>query len=323
MHRTKWRTITSKVKNMRYLITGGTGSIGQQLVKTLLPNKNIQEIRIFSRDEEKQYTMQQQYPNLTYIIGNIKNLNDITTATKNITHLIHTAALKIIPTCENQPSQAIQTNIQGTINVKKAVITNNIQKATYINTDKAVYPINTYGATKLLAEKIWITGPTKPCFTTVRYGNVLNSRGSVIPYFKKLIHEQKPLTLTHPEMTRFFITKQQAAKLIIQVNQLGQPNHIYIPKLKSCKILDLAKTMTNIYNYPITITGIRPGEKIHETLITQEEWNRTHLSKEIYIIHPYNDQHPYSQIKNQNPYTSQNSIKYTTQELKQILREQT
>ena len=264
-------------KNKKLLITGGTGSFGNAVLNKFL-NSEILEIRIFSRDEKKQHDMRLSYdnPKLKFYIGDVRDYQTILEASRDIDYIFHSAALKQVPSCEFYPIEAVKTNILGTENVLNAAITNNIKKVICLSTDKAVYPINAMGVSKAMMEKIFVaksrtTNTTVICGT--RYGNVMASRGSVIPHFHQQIKDGKLITVTDPTMTRFMMTLQDAVDLVLFAFQNGNPGDIFVQKSPSTTIGELAKTMKKIYSSSIEIKniGIRHAEKIHETLLSREE----------------------------------------------------
>ena len=279
------------LENKTILITGGTGSFGHFIIPKLL-EKGVKEIRVFSRDEEKQLDMGREFTDerLKFIIGNIRDYDRLLESTKGIQILYHAAALKIITFCERNPLEAIKTNVLGTWNVNNAATANGVEKAVLISTDKAVKPVNLYGMTKAVGEKIWINDEfkTETEFAVLRYGNIIGSRGSIIPFFKKLVEEGKPLPITHPKMTRFLITPNQAAKLVFKTTELKMDKKILIPTLPACRILDLVEVIAG-EDYPTKFIGIRPGEKIHECLIQEDELRRAERIEDGYIIHPYGE----------------------------------
>jgi len=312
----------SNLENLRdkiILVTGGTGSFGNFITKELL-KYNPREIRIYSRDEEKQLDMNRIFsdPKIKFIIGDVRDYERILEATQDVHLLYHAAALKIVPMCETHPQEALKTNVLGTLNVKKAAIYNKIDKSIFISTDKAVKPVNLYGMTKAIAEKLWINNEFKNTkFSVVRYGNVIGSRGSVIPFFKKLISEGKPLTITHQDMTRFLITLNQAIDLVFKITSIMKGGEIFVPDIPACRIVDLAKVLAG-KKYPIEFTGIRPGEKIHECLIQEDEFRRVEKIENFYVIHPYSK---YKSGKVMEEYTSLNSRKFDENELIILLKE--
>lgn len=273
------------------LITGGTGSFGRHFCRIALKALcGIKAIRIFSRDELKQYEMLQEFndPRLRFFIGDVRDLNRIRRAMEGADYVIHAAALKQVPICEYNPIEAIRTNILGAQNVINAAIDSGVKKIIALSTDKAVNPVNLYGATKLCAEKLFIqgnayAGSRKTRFSCVRYGNVVASRGSVIPLFIK----QRPsgcLTVTDRRMTRFWITLDQAVALVLKAFSLMKGGEIFIPKIPSLKITDLARAVCP--ECKIKYIGIRPGEKLHEALSTSEESRRMYSYEDIFIIYP-------------------------------------
>tara|TARA_B110000977_G_scaffold175921_1_gene231109 strand:- start:280 stop:1275 length:996 start_codon:yes stop_codon:yes gene_type:complete len=264
-------------KNKTLLITGGTGSFGNAVLDKFL-NSEIAEIRIFSRDEKKQHDMRVVYdnPKLKFYIGDVRDYQSILEASRDVDYIFHSAALKQVPSCEFYPIQAVKTNILGTENVLNASIVNKVKKVICLSTDKAVYPINAMGVSKAMMEKIFVaksrtTDSTIICGT--RYGNVMASRGSVIPHFHQQIKEGKNITVTDPSMTRFMMTLQDAVDLVLFAFKNGNPGDIFVQKSPSTTIGELAKTMKKIYNSSVEIKniGIRHAEKIHETLLSREE----------------------------------------------------
>lgn len=280
--------------NKSVLITGATGSFGKTFVKYLINNFKPKKIIIFSRDELKQYNMQQDYidqKNLRFFIGDIRDQARLELATKNVDIIVHAAALKQVDTAEYNPFEYIKTNILGAENIINASIKNKVGKVIALSTDKAVDPVNLYGSTKLSSDKLFIAannlvGKQNIRFSVVRYGNVISSRGSVVPLFQKMINEKaKYLTITHKDMTRFFITLEESVKFVINSvsNMIG--GEIFIPKLYSCKILDLANIM-KLNNQKIKYIGIRPGEKIHEVLISDSNQAEIVEFKNYYVVTP-------------------------------------
>ena len=264
-------------KNKTLLITGGTGSFGNAVVNKFLSSE-IKEIRIFSRDEKKQHDMRLLYdnPKLKFYIGDVRDFQSVLEATRNVDYVFHSAALKQVPSCEFYPIQAVKTNILGTENVLNAAISNNVKKVICLSTDKAVYPINAMGVSKAMMEKVFvaksrITDSTIICGT--RYGNVMGSRGSVIPHFLQQIKDDKSITVTDPNMTRFMMTLKDAVDLVLYAFQNGNPGDIFVQKSPSTTIGELSKTMKKIYSSSVEIKniGIRHAEKIHETLLSSEE----------------------------------------------------
>jgi UDP-N-acetylglucosamine 4,6-dehydratase/UDP-glucose 4-epimerase len=281
--------------NKKILITGGTGSLGQALTKKLL-EKNVDTIRIFSRNESDQIKMENAFNNskLRFLLGDIRDKERLVRATEDIDIVFHAAALKHVPKIEYNPFEAIKTNVVGSQNVIDACLINNVEKAICVGTDKAVSPLNTYGATKLLMEKLFVTAnnyldPKKHAtkFIALRYGNVVGSSGSVIPKFIELLKQKMELTITDPNMTRFSITMDEALDFILTASELGQGSEIFIPKLRAYSILDVKNALQEkIGNFGEKNIGIRPGEKLHETLINKEEIRYTWEYQNLYIITP-------------------------------------
>lgn len=282
----------SFINNKSILITGGTGSFGNQMVKTLL-QFNPRKIIVFSRDEYKQYEMKKKfnpkkYTNMRYLIGDIRDLERLKFAFKDVDLIFHAAALKQVPAMEYNPSEAIKTNIYGAENVIKAAIINNVSNVIAISTDKAVSPVNLYGATKMCFEKLFIANDfslasNSECtkFSVMRYGNVFGSRGSVIPLFLK--QEKEGLfTVTHPEMTRFTITLEDAINFVLNCSEKMLGGETFIPILPSYTIKNLAHAINS--NIPIKNIGIREGEKMHEYMISDEEVKRSLIIDDFYVI---------------------------------------
>ena len=278
---------------LSYLITGGTGSFGQSIVKKLLQNNTTKKIVVFSRDEAKQFDMKNSFKEnkkLRFFIGDVRDLRRCKIAFNSIDIVIHAAALKQVPAAEYNPTEVIKTNITGAENVIDAAISCNVKKVIALSTDKASSPVNLYGATKLVSDKLFcsannITGKQNIKFSVVRYGNVIGSRGSVIPFFKKLIEEKKnTLPITHKDMTRFLISLNDGVQFVIKCLDRMHGGEIFIPKIPSAKITDLAKSMNA--NIKFKFTGIRPGEKIHEELCSRNDSLNTIEFKDFYIITP-------------------------------------
>jgi len=281
--------------NKNILITGGTGSFGNKCVKTLLKKYKPNKIIIFSRDEQKQYEMSQifsekEYPSLRYFLGDVRDRRRLDRACAGVDIIIHAAAMKHVTASEYNPTECISTNVDGAQNVINAAILNNVNKVIAISTDKAANPINLYGATKLCSDKLFVAannlaGKHKTRFSVVRYGNVLGSRGSVIPYFKKLVTEgATKLPITDINMTRFVIQLQEGVDFVLNCLPIMSGGEIFIPKLPSMKISDLVTALVGENNY--TVIGIRPGEKLHEVMIPREESLNCIDMKDYYIIQP-------------------------------------
>ena len=264
-------------KNKTLLITGGTGSFGNAVLNKFI-DSNINEIRIFSRDEKKQDDMRRKFQNdkIKYFIGDVRDENSIDQAMKGVDFVFHAAALKQVPSCEFYPMEAVKTNIIGTENMLNSAINNNVEKVICLSTDKAVYPINAMGVSKSLMEKVFVAKSrlsSKIKIIGTRYGNVMASRGSVIPLFYNQIKDNKPITITDSNMTRFMMSLNNAVELVLYAFQNGNTGDIFVQKAPSTTIGELAETMKTIYNSNTKIKniGIRHGEKIQETLLSQEE----------------------------------------------------
>ena len=280
-------------KDKKILITGGTGSLGQALSKRLL-TLGADTIRIYSRNESKQIEMESEFKDkrLRFLLGDVRDLNRLTRALEDIDYVFHAAALKHVPKIEYNPFEAINTNVLGSQNVIEACLHANVEKAVCIGTDKAVSPLNTYGATKLLMEKLFVTANNyldpekhKTKFIAVRYGNVFGSSGSVIPKFIELIKNKQKITITDPNMTRFSITMEQALDFILNATQSGKGSEIFVPDIKSYSILTLRDALSEIFTkIDDEIVGIMPGEKLHEVLINKEEIRYTWKFNNMYMI---------------------------------------
>uniref|UniRef100_A0A6C0GZQ2 Polysaccharide biosynthesis protein CapD-like domain-containing protein n=1 Tax=viral metagenome TaxID=1070528 RepID=A0A6C0GZQ2_9ZZZZ len=281
------------VNNKVILITGGTGTFGHEITNILLNNYSPKKIIIFSRDEFKQYNMKQIFPenkylNIRYFVGDIRDYERLLTATKKVDLIFHAAAMKQVDTIEYNPFEAIKTNIYGTENVIKAAINNNVKKVIAVSTDKSVSPVNLYGATKLCLEKIiihanFMSGENGTVFSVLRYGNVLNSRGSVVPLFLKQ-KENKLFTITDDKMTRFTLTINQAIVFVLNCASIMIGGEIFVPKLPSYNILQLAKCIDD--KCDIKIIGKRPGEKLHEAMVSSTESHKTIIKDSFLIVLP-------------------------------------
>lgn len=317
------------------LITGATGSFGNCIVDELLKNYNFKKLIIFSRDELKQFHMSNKFKNnkLRFLLGDIRDKDRFDFACKNVDIIIHAAALKQVPAAEYNPDEFIKTNIIGATNIIKAAIKNKVQKIISLSTDKASSPINLYGATKLVSDKLFIAGNNivgsqNTLFSVVRYGNVINSRGSVIPFFLSQL-TKKEFTITHEEMTRFFMTIQQSVDFVIQSLKIMRGGEIFIPKLDAFKIINIAKKINSLKK--IKIIGLRPGEKIHETLFSKDESLRVNEFKSFFVLLPsisFNKKRNYlkynnekgKKIKKQFEYNSLDTSKTTNDaKLKKII----
>jgi len=283
---------TVDLNNKVILVTGGTGSFGREFTKNILINYKPEKLIIFSRDEYKQHEMAKvfsiaKYPCIRYFLGDIRDKYRLFRALEGVDYAIHAAALKQVPALEYNPTEAVKTNVVGADNMVEASIDAGVKKVIALSTDKAVNPINLYGATKLVAEKIFIAareyGGGRTSFSVVRYGNVLGSRGSVIPLLLDLKKKgKKEFSVTDKEMTRFWMTLGQSVELVISALKRSVGAEIFVPKIPSMRIVDLAKAI--IPGCRFKITGIRPGEKIHETLISEDETRKTKNVDGAYVI---------------------------------------
>lgn len=283
------------LKNKIILITGGTGFLGKCLIREILKYKP-KRIRIFSRDELKHYNIQKEFNidskgPLRNLIGDVRDCERLKRAMQNCDIVIHAAALKRIDILEYNVQESINTNILGTLNVIKAALENNVEKVIFISTDKACSPVNTYGACKFVSERMFIEsnysrGTCKTIFSCVRYGNVINSTGSVIPFFLEKIKEGGDIPITDERMTRFLITSKQAVELVFKAIKYGVGGEVFVPKIPSFRIVDLANELIKKYgkNNKIKIIGVRPGEKIHELMINQIESSKTYDLGNFFII---------------------------------------
>ena len=321
----------------KILITGGTGSLGQSLTKRLLAT-NVDTVRILSRNESKQVNMESEFNDkrLRFLIGDVRDFERLKTAFEDIDIVYHAAALKHVPVIEYNPFEAIKTNVQGSQNVIDASLSQDVEKVICIGTDKAVSPLNTYGATKLLMEKLFVSANNflnetrhRTKFLALRYGNVVGSSGSVIPKFIRMIKEGRKITITDSEMTRFSITMDQALDFILDCTINGNASEIYIPKLKSYSILDVKDALFEIFGKTdFEEIGIRPGEKLHETLINSEEIrNSWDLVSKFMISNPSknNDEiidtyeGKITKINDMVEYSSQLAVRHTKDELIEII----
>ncbi|HKG90852.1 MAG TPA: UDP-N-acetylglucosamine 4,6-dehydratase family protein [Gemmatimonadaceae bacterium] len=275
------------------LITGGTGSFGRRVATHLL-EQGPAEIRIFSRDEKKQWEMQNVHSQLKYILGDVRDPGRLHDAMRGVDLVFHAAALKQVPSCERYPYEAVKTNVIGSMNVCDAARASGVQTVVALSTDKAVKPVNAMGMSKAMMEKIVTSqnlygGGT--VFCCVRYGNVMGSRGSVIPLFRKQIREDKPITITVPEMTRFLMTLDQSVDLVFHAMTAARGGEIFVRKAPACTVRDLAEVMRRKYSergdrHPIKVVGIRPGEKIHEVLVNEYEIRRAVEEPDYFTILP-------------------------------------
>jgi len=276
------------------LLTGGTGSFGNAVLRRFLPTE-IKEIRVFSRDEKKQEDMRIELNSrkVKFYIGDVRNYDSLLTVMRGVDYVFHAAALKQVPSCEFYPIEAVRTNVLGTENVLNAALTNNVKKVICLSTDKAVYPINAMGISKAMMEKLMVakarmTDETGTVFTGTRYGNVMASRGSVIPLFLKQIKEGKPITVTDPNMTRFLMSLDDAVDLVLFAFMHAKQGDIFVQKAPASTIMDLANALKELFNADneIKVIGTRHGEKLYETLLTREELAMAEDLGDFYRITP-------------------------------------
>ena len=279
-------------KNSTILITGGTGSFGKYFTKKILTKFDPKKVIIFSRDELKQYEMEKEInqKNVRFFLGDIRDRNRLEIAMKNVDYVVHAAALKHVPAAEYNPIEFIKTNINGAENIIYAAMMNNVKKVIALSTDKAANPINLYGATKLVSDKLFVSAnnflaSSDTKFSVVRYGNVVGSRGSVVPFYKKLISEKSNfLPITDKRMTRFWITLDEGVEFVLKNFQRMNGGEIFIPKIPSVQIINLAKAMGP--NLKIKYIGIRPGEKLHEIMCAKDDSHLTYNFKDHYVVYP-------------------------------------
>lgn len=266
------------LKNKTLLITGGTGSFGKAVLKRFIDTDHFSEIRIFSRDEKKQDDLRRQLsnPKVKFYIGDVRDIQSVETAVRGVDYIFHAAALKQVPSCEFFPVQAVKTNVLGTENVLESAIRNNVKNVVVLSTDKAVYPINAMGISKAMMEKVLVAKSRNAGNTVIsgtRYGNVMASRGSVIPLFVDQIKSEKNLTVTDPNMTRFMMTLEDAVDLVLFAFENANPGDIFVQKAPAATVKTLAEALIDMYNsnVDIDIIGTRHGEKLYESLLTREE----------------------------------------------------
>lgn len=317
-----------------FLITGGTGSFGSTVCNYLL-KKDVKEIRIFSRDENKQYEMRRKINDerVTFHIGDIRDYDAVLDCCTDVDYIFHAAALKQVPSCEFYPLEAVKTNVIGTDNLLRASIKNNIKKVVLLSTDKAVYPINSMGISKAMMEKLMlaksISNKNKPVFCATRYGNVLCSRGSVIPLFVSQIKDNKHITITDPKMTRFLMTLDQSVELVMYAFEKGLPGDIFVQKSPACTLIDLANALKDIFNHKKEniIIGTRHGEKLYESLLSREEIFRVEDYEKFFRLPSDNRGLNYDKYFNEGKeikefhkeYTSHNTKRLSLSEIKELL----
>ncbi len=278
-------------KNQVVLITGGTGSFGKKFIEIMLKDYQPKKLIIFSRDELKQYEMQAagfDHPSLRYFIGDIRDRDRLIRAMNGVDIVVHAAALKQVPACEYNPMEAIKTNIMGTSNVMEAALDTGVKKVLALSTDKAVNPVNLYGATKLAAEKLVVqsnayAAGTATRYSCVRYGNVVGSRGSVVPVFLKQ-RESGKVTITDDRMTRFWLSLEQGVRFVISCIEQMEGGEVFVPKIPSMNVADLARAIAP--KAKIDIIGIRPGEKLHEVMISEDESRHTVELEKMFVVQP-------------------------------------
>ncbi len=323
-------------KNKTLLITGGTGSFGNAVLRRFL-DTDIKEIRIFSRDEKKQDDMRKRYnnPKLKFYLGDVRDINSVKDAIRGVDYIFHAAALKQVPSCEFYPMQAVQTNIIGTENVLNAAIDAKVKKIIVLSTDKAVYPINAMGVSKAMMERVAVAksrnlDDNETMIACTRYGNVMASRGSVIPLFIEQIRENKSITITNPEMTRFMMSLDEAVELVLFAFENGKNGDIFVQKAPAATIELLANTLKNMLGKPeheVKIIGTRHGEKLYETLLTREEMVKAIDMENYYRIPADNRDLNYSKffengekvVTQAGEYHSHNTHRLNEDELKQML----
>lgn len=326
---------TTVFDNEVLLITGGTGSFGQTVLKRFLAT-SVREIRIFSRDEKKQEELRLAYndPKLKFYIGDVRDYDSLAQALKGVDYVFHAAALKQVPSCEFYPMEAVRTNVHGTENVLSAATACGVKRVIVLSTDKAVYPINVMGISKAMAEKVMVAKgrtqlPTETIFCATRYGNVMASRGSVIPLFVSQIKNEQPLTVTDPHMTRFLMSLEDSVDLVLYAFQYGQQGDLFVQKAPASTVADLALAVKEIFNsdIPVRIIGTRHGEKLYESLISREEMAKAEDMGRYYRIPADNRDLNYAMyftdgqevLSSLDDYTSHNTERLNVQQIKALL----
>ncbi len=318
-------------KDKILLITGGTGSFGNAVLNHFL-DSDIREIRIFSRDEKKQDDMRLKYNNdkIKFYLGDIRDFNSVNGAMNRVNFVFHAAALKQVPSCEFYPIEAVKTNILGAENVLEAAVRNQVEKVVVLSTDKAVYPINAMGLSKAMMEKLMVAksrviDPQKMVFCATRYGNVMGSRGSVIPLFIKQIKDGKPITITEPSMTRFMMSLDQSVELVKFAFANAYPGDIFVQKAPASTVLDIANALKEIFDASneISIIGIRHGEKMHETLCNREEMSKAEDMGDFYRIPSDNRDLNYAKYLETGTKQSNKIEDYNSSNTKQLNLEET
>jgi UDP-glucose 4-epimerase len=320
--------------NKRILITGGTGSFGTTVVRALLEQSQAAEVVVFSRDEKKQYEMRLAFPDkrLTFVIGDVRDRDCVHRELRGADYIFHAAALKHVTSCEFFPQEAVKTNVLGTANVLDAAEAHGVEKVVVLSTDKAVYPVNAMGMSKAMMEKVMLAKArstrSRTVFCAVRYGNVMYSRGSVIPLFVRQIKAGKPLTVTNPDMTRFLLSLPEAVGLVFHALAHGAQGDLFVRKSPASTIGDLAEVCRQLFHAdnPIQIVGKLEGEKLHETLLTHDELLRAEESEEFYRVRStwlgnYERYENYGAPLLPNPeYTSENTRRLTQPELLKLVK---
>lgn len=327
-------------KNKKVLVIGGTGSIGQALVeKILLENPSV--VRIYSRDEYKQFMLKERLgdkPNIRYLIGDVRDKERLDRAMNGVDIVFNLAALKHVPACEYNPFEAVKTNVVGTQNVIVCAMANKVKKVIYTSSDKAVSPTNTMGATKLLAERLmsssyYARGDAGTVFASVRFGNVMGSRGSVIPLFKQQIVENGYVTVTEPDMTRFMMSLSQAVELTLKACKVAKGGEVFVLKMPVIRLQDLAeviindeckKNNINPVSIKIKKIGLRPGEKMYEELMSEDEAHKALELKDMYIVRSPYEEHSYEGAKNVeiNSYSSEGEKVLSKEEIRKLLTDE-
>ena len=322
-------------ENSTLMITGGTGSFGNAVLERFLSSP-AEEIRIFSRDEKKQEEMRHHFKNtkLKFYIGDVRDIDSLIIATKGVDYIFHAAALKQVPSCEFYPLEAVKTNILGTENVMSAACVNLVKRVVVLSTDKAVYPINAMGLSKALMEKLMVARSrtlfeNEPRLCATRYGNVMASRGSVIPLFISQLKAGQPLTVTDPNMTRFLMSLEDSVDLVLHAFTDGKQGDIFVPKAPASTIVDLARALKELFDEdnPINVIGTRHGEKLYESLVSREEIARAKETDQYYCIPADNRDLNYDlyfsdgkeKVSVLQDYTSHNTYRLNVEEIKQLL----
>ena len=297
----------TQLSDASILVTGGTGSFGRAFIRHLLDEVGPRRVAIFSRDELKQYEMRVAFdddPRLRWFLGDVRDLDRLKRALHGVDYVVHAAALKQVDTAEYNPMEFVKTNVLGSQNVIEASLDSGIKKVVALSTDKASSPINLYGATKLTADKLFVAANNYGAayntrFSVVRYGNVMGSRGSVIPFFRSLYEQGLPITITDSRMTRFWITLEQAVQFVVDSFEMMAGGELYVPRIPSMRIVDLAEAIAP--GSPVQEIGIRPGEKLHEEMISPDDSRRTVIFPERYVVTPVLAEWGFPDLEGQRP----------------------